>query len=266
MTAAPIPIAAGFMVVVFVASMLAGVVRQYPTYSNGWANLRAFAGGCGLADDVLVEPDANAGFLTPLPGNYGPLGPLGGVDPVGFTPNGVPEHIVAEAIRETTSAARHRLRLGRTGQTVEPGINGSTVPLPYDLDPKRVPLAGTYVNGPAQQQSRLTSGWYQLPPADDAHPLVVVTAAGSITGNSVFNGHTEGQTVELEYAKPGPDGAPVAAGRLVPYDLGPIPSWRNLRFDRSQMPADATAVRIVAEDLSLTPGDWIAVTPPRVPD
>ena len=58
-TAAPIPITAGFMVVVFVGSMLAGVVRQYPTYSNASANLRAFAGGCGLADDVLVEPDTN---------------------------------------------------------------------------------------------------------------------------------------------------------------------------------------------------------------
>lgn len=32
------------------------------------------------------------------------------------------------------------------------------------------------------------------------------------------------------------------------------------------MPADAVAVRVVAEDLSLTPEDWIAVTPPRVPD
>src|SRR5258705_6672384 len=90
LTAAPIPIAAGFMVVVFVGSMVAGIVRQYPTYSNGWANLRAFTGGCGLADDVLVEPDANDGFLAPLPGNYGPLGPLGGVGPVGFNPNGVP--------------------------------------------------------------------------------------------------------------------------------------------------------------------------------
>src|SRR3954469_6699698 len=47
LTAAPIPIAAGFMVVVFVASMLVGVVRQYPTYSNAWANLRTFSGGCG---------------------------------------------------------------------------------------------------------------------------------------------------------------------------------------------------------------------------
>ncbi len=89
------------MALVFVASMVAGIVRQYPTYSNGWANLREFAGGCGLADDVLVEPDSNAGFMAPLPGDYGPLGPLGGVNPVGFTPNGVPEHTVAEAIRMT---------------------------------------------------------------------------------------------------------------------------------------------------------------------
>ena len=139
------------------------------------------------------------------------------------------------------------------------------MPLPYGLDPARVPIAASYAEGP-QQQSRLTSAWYELPPPDDAHPLVVVTAAGTITGNSVFNGRTEGQTVELEYARPGPDGAPLPAGRLVPYDLGPVPSWRNLRFARSQIPADAVAVRVVAEDLSLTQGDWVAVTPPRVPE
>jgi arabinosyltransferase B len=265
-TAAPIPVTAGFMVLVFVASMLAGVVRQYPTYSNGASNLEAFAGGCGLADDVLVEPDSNAGFLTALPGDYGPLGPLGGVGPVGFTPNGVPDHIVAEAIRNDLPTPGTDYDWARPVRLSSPGVNGSTVPLPYGLDPRRVPLAGTYQPGPTQQQSRLTSAWYQLPGADAAHPLVVVTAAGSISGNSVFNGHTEGQTVELEFAKPGPGGAPAPAGRVEPYDLGPIPSWRNLRFDRSQIPADATAVRIVAEDLSLTPGDWVAVTPPRVPE
>jgi len=265
LTAAPIPIAAGFMVIVFVGSMLAGVVRQYPTYSNTAANLRAFAGGCGLADDVLVEPDTNAGFLTPLPGNYGPLGPLGGVHPVGFSPNGVPEHIVAEAVRMTLPQPGTDYDWDAPTKLSTPGINGSTVPLPYGLDPARVPLAGSWVEGP-QQQSTLTSAWYQLPPADDGHPLVAVTAAGVITGNSVLYGHTVGQTVELEYAKAGPGGAPVPAGRLVPYDLGPAPSWRNLRFPRSAIPRDAVAVRVVAQDLSLTPGDWIAVTPPRVPD
>ena len=265
LTAAPIPIAAGFMVVVFVASMLVGVVRQYPTYSNAWANLRTFSGGCGLADDILVEPDTNDGFMTAVPGNYGPLGPLGGDKPVGFTPNGVPDHIVAEAIRVRLPMPGTDYDWDAPAKLTAKGINGSTVPLPYGLDPARVPVVGTYADS-AQQQSKLASAWYQLPPPDDAHPLVVITAAGTIAGNSVLNGHTDGQTVELEYARPGPDGAPVPAGRLVPDDIAVAPSWRNLRFDRSLIPADATAVRVVAEDRSLTPGDWIAVTPPRVPE
>ena len=264
LTAAPIPVAAGFMVLVFVGSMVVGVVRQYPTYSNTAANLRTFVGGCGLADDVLVEPDSNNGYLRPVAGDYGPLGPLGGVNPVGFSPNGVPEHIVAEAIRMTLPQPGTDYDWDQPTKLVRPGINGSTVPLPYGLDPARTPLAGSYVEGP-QQQSRLTSAWYELPPPDGGHPLVVITAAGTISGDSVFNGHTQGQTVELEFARRGPDGALVPGGRLVPYDLGPIPSWRNLRFARSQMPTDAAAVRVVAEDLSLTPGDWVAVTPPRVP-
>lgn len=271
-TAAPVPIAAGLMALVFVASMVAGIVRQYPTYSNGWDNLREFSGGCALADDVLVEPDSNAGFMTPLKaggtGEYGPLGPLGGVDPTGFSPNGVPERTLAEAVRET-AVPQPGTDYDWYGPTrlKSPGINGSTLPLPYGLDPDRVPLAGSYTTG-AQQQSRLTSAWYRLPRPDDGHPLLVVTAAGRITGNSILHGYTAGQTVVLEYARPGPGGEPVAAGRLTPYDLyGEQPKvWRNLRFARSQIPADAVAVRLVAEDLSLTPEDWIAVTPPRVPE
>lgn len=272
LTAAPIPLAAAFMVVVFVGSMAAGVVRQYPTYSNASANLSAFSGGCGLADDVLVEPDANAGFLTPLPaegGEWGPLGPVGGVKPVGFSPNGVPEHIVAEAIRMTNPQPGTDYDWDAPVKLDKPGINGSTEPLPYGLNPSQVPLAGSYASGP-QQEATLTSAWYQLPSGDksyvDAHPLVVVTAAGTIAGNSVLNAHTDGQTVELEFGRPGPGGVPVPAGRVAPYDLGPAPSWRNLRFPRSEIPADAVAVRIVAADKSLSQGDWVAVTPPRVPE
>jgi arabinosyltransferase B len=265
LTAAPVPLAAGFMVLVFIASMVIGVVRQYPTFSNGWSNVRAFAGGCGLADDVLVEPDANAGFLVPLPGAYGPLGPLGGEKPVGFSPTGVPDHIVAESIRMDNPMPGTDADWDQSVSLKTPGINGSTVPLPYGLDPSRVPVAGSYVVGP-QQQATLASAWYQLPARDDAHPLVVITAAGTITGISIFNGLTQGQPVELEYGHAGPSGAPVPSGRVVPYDLGPAPSWRNLRFPRDQIPADATYVRVIAEDKSLTPGDWIAVTPPRVPE
>jgi len=264
-TAAPIPFAAGLMVVVFIASMAAGVVRQYPTYSNAWANVRSLAGGCGLADDVLVEPDPNNGFLTPLAGDYGPLGPLGGSDPVGFTPDGVPEKIVAEAIRVNIPMPGVDSDWQGPFELTRPGVNGSTVPLPYQLDPARVPLAGSYSES-GQRDSVLTSAWYTLPADDGGHPLVVVTAAGTIAGNSVLNDFTEGQTVELEYGRPGPDGQPVALGRVQPYDLGPAPSWRNLRYPRAQIPPDATAVRIVAEDKSLSLGDWVAVTPPRVPE
>jgi arabinosyltransferase B len=265
LTAAPIPIAAGLMVLVGVASMVIGVVRQYPTYSNGWANVRAFAGGCGMADDVLVEPDSNAGFLNPLPGRYGELGPLGGTRPTGFSPNGVPDRIIAEAIRLNNPQPGTDADWNRSVRLPRPGVNGSRVPLPYGLDPRRVPVAGTYSTA-AQQESRLASAWYGLPAADDAHPLVVITAAGTITGRSVADGVDTGQKVELEYATAGPDGAPVPAGRVSPYDVGPTPAWRNLRFPREQIPADAVAVRVIAEDLSLGQGDWIAVTPPRVPE
>ncbi|BBY50969.1 arabinosyltransferase A [Mycolicibacterium arabiense] len=265
LTAAPIPIAAGLMVLVGVASMVIGVVRQYPTYSNGWANVRAFAGGCGMADDVLVEPDSNAGFLNPLPGEFGDLGPLGGTGPTGFSPNGVPDRIIAEAIRLNNPQPGTDADWNRSVRLPRPGVNGSRVPLPYGLDPRRVPVAGTYSTG-AQQESRLASAWYGLPAADDAHPLVVITAAGTITGRSVADGVDTGQKVELEYATAGPDGAPVPAGRVSPYDVGPTPAWRNLRFPREQIPADAVAVRVIAEDLSLGQGDWIAVTPPRVPE
>ncbi|CAM5685668.1 arabinosyltransferase domain-containing protein [Mycolicibacterium aubagnense] len=264
-TAAPIPLAAAFMVVVCVASMAIGAAREYPTYSNLAGNLRALKGGCGLADNVLVEPDSNAGFLTPLAGDYGPLGALGGVEPVGFTANGVPDHIVAEAIRLDFPMPGTDSDWDAAVKLKTPGINGSTVPLPYGLDPARVPVAGTYTTGP-HSQAKLTSAWYGLPAADAARPLVVVTAAGSITGTSSLKGRTDGQTVELEYGRTGPDGHPVPGGRLVPYDIGPTPSWRNLRFDRRQVPADATYVRVVAVNLSLNEGDWIAVTPPRVPE
>jgi arabinosyltransferase B len=268
LTGAPVPLAAGFMALVFVGSMVAGIVREYPTYSNGRDNLRELSGGCGLADEVLVEPDSNVGYMTPYPGSYGPLGALGGVNPTGFAPNGVPERTLAEAVRET-AVPQPGTDYDWYGPTKlkAPGLNGSTVPLPYGLDPQRVPVAGSYTTG-AQQQSRLSSAWYQLPNADAGHPLVVVTAAGKIAGNSILHHHTNGQTVELEFGKAGPGGSVLPAGRLVPYDLyGEQPKvWRNLRFARSQMPADAVAVRLVAEDLSLTPDDWIAVTPPRVPE
>ena len=137
------------MVVVFVGSMLIGVVRQYPTYSNASSNLRAFAGGCGLADDVLVEPDANAGFLTPLPGRLRAAGTARRRRARRLHPQRRAGPHRRRVDSDAASDAGHRLRLGRPGQAERTRAStGRRVPLPYGLDPTRVPVAGTYVDGP----------------------------------------------------------------------------------------------------------------------
>ncbi len=113
------------MVVVSAGSMLTGAIKEYLSYSNGWANLRELTGGCGLADDVLVEPDANTGFLAPMAGTYGPLGPLGGSDAAGFSPDGAPEHTLAESIWQ--SQAKSELTTTGTGPPLW-NNPGSTAP------------------------------------------------------------------------------------------------------------------------------------------
>ena len=122
LTAAPIPLAAGFMALVFVGSMVAGVVRQYPTYSNAWDNLREFSGGCGLADDVLVEPDSNAGFMAPPARQLRPAGPAGRRQPDGLHPQRrTGTHSGRGGPGDVGAAARHRLRLGCADQAEDAG-------------------------------------------------------------------------------------------------------------------------------------------------
>ena len=90
----PLLVVAIIMVVLEVGSMVYGAARRYPVYTTARANFDALASGlsktsCAMADDVLVEPDTNAGLLQPVPGQrFGQYGPLGGESPVGFTPTG----------------------------------------------------------------------------------------------------------------------------------------------------------------------------------
>ncbi len=63
----PLLVVATIMVVGEVASLTKGAVFRYPLYTTGKANLAAIASGlsptsCAMADDVLAEPDANAGI------------------------------------------------------------------------------------------------------------------------------------------------------------------------------------------------------------
>ena len=54
-------------------------------------------------------------------------------------------------------------------------------------------------------------------------------------------------------------------GSVVPLDIGPAPSWRNLRVPLDQLPVGTDAVRLVAADNDITQKQWLAVTPPRLP-
>ena len=77
-----------------------------------WANLWAFSGGCGLADDVLSNRDTNAGFLSALPGVLrGPLGPW--ADEAGrFHAQRIAGTHCGRGDPDDQPAAGHRLRLG----------------------------------------------------------------------------------------------------------------------------------------------------------
>ena len=50
-----------------VYSLTAAMIGQYPAWTVGRSNIEALSGKtCGLANDVMVEQDPNAGMLTPV--------------------------------------------------------------------------------------------------------------------------------------------------------------------------------------------------------
>src|SRR6478752_1360820 len=140
------------------------------------------------------------------------------------------------------------------GTTAAAGVNGSRARLPYGLDPRRVPVMGSWRAG-AQQPAVLRSTWYRLPERSEAGPLLVVAAAGRFDpGEVVVQWATDAQAAK---GQPG--------GGLGFADVGAAPAWRNLRAPLAAIPSEATVVRIVASDDDLSPQHWIAGTPPRIP-
>src|SRR3984957_15366573 len=91
LSSTPLLVVALIMVVLEVGSMAKAAAQRYPVYTTAKANVEtvfsAFGSpktSCAMADDVLVEPDTNAGTLQPVGGQqFGQYGPLGGADPVG---------------------------------------------------------------------------------------------------------------------------------------------------------------------------------------
>jgi arabinosyltransferase A len=276
----PLLVVATIMVVGEVASLAKGAVFRYPLYTTGKANLAAISSAlsptsCAMGDDVLTEPDPNVGLLQPVPGQaFGPDGPLGGVNPVGFKPDGVgddlrsypvvtkPGVVNSDASPNKPNAAMSD-SAGTAGGKGPVGVNGSNVALPFGLDPARTPVIGSY--GENTLAATATSAWYQLPPRTADRPIVVVSAAGAIWSYKEDGTFTYGQSLKLQWGISRPDGTTQPLGEVQPIDIGPEPAWRNLRFPLTWAPPEANVARIVAYDPNLSQDQWFAFTPPRVP-
>ncbi len=276
---APLTIAAALLVLFEVASLAKAAVAQYPAYSVAKSNFESLTGdSCALANEVLVETDTAKSLLLPITG-----APTDGLatEAKGFTPNGVASDLTADA-DETVSGGANSINsdsknkttkttgAGTGGGTSEQtGINGSSVALPFGLDPATTPIMGSYQEG-EQQQASLTTQWYGLDLSDSmrhdpAYQVLALTAAGRIRHVDVDGVVTYGQELHVEYGVREADGSVRKLGSVDPLDIGPAPSWRNLRVPLNQLPLEANAVRLVAVDNDITPKQWLAVTPPRLP-
>lgn len=279
----PLLVVAAIMVVGEVGSMAKAAAVRYPLYTTGKANLAAVisasvgsqTASCAMADDVLAEPDPNAGMLHPVSGQkFGPGGPLGGINPVGFKPEGVGDDLQSDpvvskpgVVNSDASPNKPNAAIsdsaGTAGGRGPLGVNGSHTVLPFGLDPARTPVMGSY--GEDNLAATATSAWYEMPPRRPDRPLVVVSAAGAIWSYKEDGDFTYGQQLKLEWGVTRPDGTTQPLGQVYPIDLGPQPAWRNLRFPLAWAPPEANVARIVAYDPNLSSEQWFAFTPPRVP-
>ncbi|MCG7594688.1 arabinosyltransferase domain-containing protein [Mycobacterium sp. PSTR-4-N] len=261
---APLAIATWALVIFEVGSLTLAMTGQYPAWTVGRSNLEALTGKtCGMAEDVMVEQDPNAGILTPIDTPVSIS--LGAARSEGFTPNGIPADVSADPVSEqpgsdnfadSDSGVVTGSEAGTEGgTTAAAGINGSRARLPYNLNPARTPVLGSWRSG-TQAPAFLRSAWYRLPAGwnagDRSDSLLVVSAAGRFDPDDLV----------VQWA--GDDDIP--GGSVGFADVGAAPAWRNLRVPLSAIPADATRIRLVATDDDLSPTHWIAVTPPRIPE
>ncbi|MBL1073369.1 arabinosyltransferase domain-containing protein [Nocardia sp. 2] len=274
----PLTIAAAVLVLFEVASMAKAAVSQYPAYSVAKANIEALGGNrCALADDVLVETNTADSLLLPWTGSA-----ADGLaaENTGFTPDGVASDLTADA-EETVMGGANSVdkdsdnKTTNTtgagtggGTTAETGINGSSVALPFGLDPARTPVLGSYAEG-EQQVNDLTTQWYNLDLAgkrdNPDYQVLIVTAAGRIKSVDKDGVETYGQDLWVQFGSRDDAGNFTELAKIRPIDIGPNPSWRNLRVPIDQIPVQANAVRVIVHDGDITPRQWVAITPPRLP-
>lgn len=273
-------VAAAVVAFEVITAAFAGI-HQSNSYSVPRSNLEALAGRqCGMADKIWVERDPSSYQLSPVDSSL--RDPLAGpaTQPststdqatTAFSPDGLPDDLDAKApagslgVLAGDAAADPDVLIANAGGTgaatsSTTGVNGSHIVLPFELDRTKTPVLSSYSKSD-QVPARLTSGWYRLPSGFKSRPLVVFSIAGMFDNP---------QNLRLEYstgsASAGTRDADLsAASALDMIDPGPRPSWRNVRVSTTDLPDDATAVRIVATDDNLAEDRYIIVTPPRLPE
>ena len=281
LASSPIAVIAALMVIAEVLVFAKAAVTRYPAVTVFSENLNTLRGNsCGMADQVLVEPDANAGMLAPAGGESASATLAGaGSDStaVGFTPQGIPTSLTPEPGSQRPGqmnvaasfakpfAITGGLGAGTTGGTGPTTVNGSTAALPFGLAPSTTPVLGSYGY---MGEARLTTGWYTLPQRA-ASPLLVFSTAGAVSTIDTFGVRNFGQTLVVQFGRPGEGGSFTQIGPdVLPIDPGPVITnrpWRNLRVPMSAAPPAATVMRLSLQDNNLGQNQFIAITPPRAP-
>ncbi|WP_414689596.1 arabinosyltransferase domain-containing protein [Nocardia sp.] len=255
----PLTIALAALVLWDLGSFAKAAVAQGESFSLARSNLAAVTGEPhALAGYVLVEQDPNEGMLEPLNGDA--LSTFTGTGE-GFTPAGVADDLRPDS--EDNSSGSIADALGADSSDNE-SAGRATAALPFGLDPARVPVMGSYRSGDAGP-AELTTGWYRLPAVADRRDIIALSAAGRIRSVDADGVVTDGQQVEIEYGIADGAGEARPLGRVTPIDIGPAPSWRNLRVPFTRIPAEADVIRVVAVDRDRNPAQWLALTPPRMP-
>ncbi|MGK2318077.1 arabinosyltransferase domain-containing protein [Gordonia rhizosphera NBRC 16068] len=283
----PLPVISVFVVMFMLASFAKAAYVQRDSWSWLNSNMRALTGNeCALANDVLVEADPNKSLLPPAAIGDRPAPSIsaalaGSTDPQGFSPNGVPNKLSIDSTEAEDSSTTSAQNTAQTGAGADEatgadsaqggteggvgaiGVNGSTVRLPFGLNPADTPVLGSY--GAPTGTGSLTTDWYQLPSRDPARPLLTIAVAGSVQAVDGIGVVHPGQEVIVRFGRTEHDGTVTPVGTMSPIDIGEVPVWRNLRFPLADAPPRADVVRVEVRDTAGAPAEWVAITPPRVP-
>ena len=224
------------MVLVFMASMAAGVVRQYQTYSTRGPTWWAFSVAAGWPTTCWSNRTQRR-VPEPAARRLRTARPLGRDEAGRFHAQRIAGTHCGRGDPDDQPQPGTDYGWDQPIKLSTPGVNGSTVPLPAALDPAGFPWLAATSPAPATEPAHLglrTSCRRRRRPPAGGRP-----AAGTIAGDSVLNAHTDGQLVG--WVRPAGRTTPVPAGRVQPYDIGPARPV-TICATTLRIPADAPAV------------------------